>query len=344
MTLSNWLKSIFVVAGILLLASSLVGAGGGESAPVVTTPHFEFFSDFETNLNDALIVAGTKRKDDREELFSGEPETADCFSKLAPSARLGWDLAVDFYAEIVSPTSWMGRQQYSIRAELASFDEQPDTRVQSFLKTAEGLRLAAAAAYKTCGWPAQDADNRRWIEEVMPSLAAHEATITDRLVEVYGAQWRGLPIRVDMVAAALPVGASTFHTPPHIMISSSVEDRDALEIVHHEASHTLMGRKDPVQVALSNAASALDVEVPRDLWHVVLFYTTGEVVSRTLEEAGQPGYVPYMYVHDLWDGRWGPYQHAVETTWPGYLDGSRTLGQSATDLLRAISLSSGDGG
>ena len=145
MTLSNWLKSIFVVAGILLLASSLVGAGGGESAPVVTTPHFEFFSDFETNLNDALIVAGTKRKDDREELFSGESETADCFSKLAPSARLGWDLAVDFYAEIVSPTSWMGRQQYSIRAELASFDEQPDTRVQSFLKTAEGLRLAAAS-------------------------------------------------------------------------------------------------------------------------------------------------------------------------------------------------------
>ena len=126
MTQINRLKSIILVAGILLLASSSVGAGGGESTPVVTTPHFEFFSDFETNLNDALIVAGTKRIDGGDELFSGESGAAACFSELPPSAQLGWDLAVDFYAEIVSSTSWMGRQQYSIRAELASFDEEPD--------------------------------------------------------------------------------------------------------------------------------------------------------------------------------------------------------------------------
>jgi hypothetical protein len=120
------------------------------------------------------------------------------------------------------------------------------------------------------------------------------------------------------------------------MISSPIEARDALEIVHHEASHTLMGRQDPVQRALAEAAKKHGVELPRDLWHIVLFYTTGETVRRVLADAGEPGYTTYLEHHDLWDGRWGRYREAIEKTWPGYLDGRRTLSDAATELVRAL--------
>lgn len=303
---------------------------------MAATPHFAFFSDFATNLNDALIVAGTARNDGRAELFSDDSEAAGCFAELPASLRTGWNLAVDFSAQVIAPTSWMGRQQYLIRADLAAFDEDFDDGARRFMKTSEGVRMAAAGAYEACGWPAQDADNRRFLETLKPRLSAHEAAIKEKLVHLYGTSWRGLPIRVDIVSTALPVGANTFHTPPHIMISSAIEDRDALEIVHHEASHTLMGRNDPMQKALTEAAEKLHVELPTDLWHIVLFYTTGETVRRVLAEAGEPGYTPYMEHHDLWSGRWGRSRDAVENAWTAYLDGRRSLSDAAADLVRAL--------
>ena len=218
----------------------------------------------------------------------------------------------------------------------ARFADELDASSESFRSIVNGIWMAAAPAYRECRWPAQDETNRGWVDRLEPKLAAHESTITDRLSEFYQAPWRGLPIRVDIVSAALPVGANTLHTPPHIVIATANDDSDALEIIHHEASHTLMRREDPVYRALTDAARELDMELPRDLWHVVLFYTTGEAVRRSLAEAGQPGYTPYVYSHDLWDGRWGEYREAIETVWPAYLDGTRPLTEAASDLLKAL--------
>lgn len=328
----------------LLLSAAAPGIADGQAAAgredpglVVTTSHFAFHSDFVTNLNDALIAVGTARNREAAELFHDGGAEEACFAELPPSARAGWNLAVDWYAEIVSPTSWLGRQQYVIRMHLVGLEEAPpDERTKRFLGIAEGFRMAAAPAYRACRWPAQDAENRRWIEHVNGRVAAHGAAIAPRLVEVYGRPWPGLPIRVDLVPAALPVGANTFASPAHVQISSKVTDGDALEIVFHESSHTLAARQSPLQQALARAAAEVGTEVPRDLWHVVLFYTTGQVVRAALEAGGEPGYVPYVDAHDLWAGRWGRFRDAVEATWPAYLAGERSLAAAAVDLLRAV--------
>ena len=76
--------------------------------PVATTPHFAFHSDFATNLNDALMEAGRARNKGNPELFQSGAEQS-CFAELAPSARAGWNHAVDFYAEIISPAARFAR-------------------------------------------------------------------------------------------------------------------------------------------------------------------------------------------------------------------------------------------
>ena len=80
------------------------------------------------------------------------------------------------------------------------------------------------------------------------------------------------------------------------------------------------------------AADAQGVELPRDLWHGVLFYTTGETVRRVLEEAGEPGYEPMMFSADIF----GRFHEALREAWPAYLDGERTLQEAARDLIRAL--------
>lgn len=333
---------------LIALATLLVAPGGSLAAgpapdpapaPVATTAHFAIHSDLPTNLHDALVVAGAARKDGEPELFHAGAEES-CFAELPTSARLGWDLAVQFYAEVVSPGGWSDRPQFLLRLDLAGLGEEPDERARRFLGIARGFLAAATPAYEACRWSAQDSENRRWIEALKPRLAAHGATVARHLERYYGTPLHGLPIRVDAVPTAPPTGAnSIFLTPEggHLVVSSTVAEEDALEIVFHEASHTLMRRGDPVPRALAEAARELGVELPRDLWHVVLFYATGEAVRRALEEAGEPGYTPYLYSYERFGrGAWGRHRDAVEAAWPAYLDGERTLGQAAADLLRAL--------
>jgi hypothetical protein len=326
----------------MLLAGAAPGADLArvqERVPVFTTPHFAVYSDLATNLNDALIAAGTARNDGEPELFhSGEEKS--CLGELPPSVRSAWDRAVDYYAEIISPADSFDRQQYLLREDLAGFDEQrEDAGVRRFVAIARAFRAAASPAYEECRWATQDAENRRWIDELKPRLAAHEATIARRLQELYQKRWDGLPIQVDVVETVSWSGANSVFPPPaggHLLISPSPsEGPAALEIVFHEASHGLALRGDPLMQALADAAAAAGVTSTGDLWHVALFHTTGEVVRRALAAAGEPDYTP-MLAEIFERGDWLRYRQAIESVWPVYLDGKHTLAEAAAALVEAF--------
>lgn len=329
---------IVLALGVLLSAPDASLGQVHQRTPAATTPHFAFHSDFATNLNDALITAGTARNDSEPELFHSGAEES-CFGELPRSARAAWDRAVDYYAEIISPAEWSGRQQYLLRMHLAGFDEQlKDARARQFVEIARSFRAAAAPGYEACRWATQDAKNRRWIKELKSQLATHEQGIARRLKELYQKSWGALPIPVDVVETVSWSGASTFFpdsSSGHLLISNSYQGPAALEVVFHEASHMLMRRGDPLQHALAEAASALELPLPGDLWHVILFYTTGEAVRGILADAGESEYTPMVFA--IFDrGSWGRYRAAIESTWPAYMDGKRALSEVGADLIQAI--------
>ncbi|HYK02953.1 MAG TPA: hypothetical protein VE974_14430 [Thermoanaerobaculia bacterium] len=329
---------------VILRVTMLVSMAGAalaqspERTPVLTTPRFAFYSDFETNLNDALIAAGVARKGGKGELFRSGDE-AVCFDKLPPSARAAWNGAVSYYTEIIAPVEWNARQQFLIRMQLAGFDESSkDAGARQFTDIAGHVRAAAAPAYRACRWTAQDAKNRRWLEELKPLLAAHEEKIAPRLQELYGKRWPVLPILMDVVETVNWSGATTAWSDAgqgHILLASEPQGPAALELVFHESSHILMDRPDPVRQALDSAARAADFRPPGDLWHLVLFYTTGETVRRILEDAGTPGYTPMLYEIFKRDS-WVEYRDALERTWRPYVRGERTLAEASADLIEAL--------
>jgi len=320
-----------------LAAPTSSGAQEPGGAALLTTSHFAFYSDFETNLNDALIAASVARNFGNAELFQRGAEQA-CFDGLAPAARSGWNDAVDHYAEAVVPGGWMGNAQFRLRLQLAGVAGGSDAEERQLLEDAARSRAAAAPAYEACQWAEQETINRRWVDALQPLLAAHEAAVATRLEELYRIPWHGLPIRVDVVQTVNAQGANSIFLSPaggHLLVSPRFEGDVALEIVFHEASHLLMRRNDPLQRALAEAADSLGVPEPDGLWHVVLFYTTGDTVRRVLEAAGEPGYQPFLY-EIFQRSPWVRFQEALEATWPAYMDGERTPEQAATELIGAI--------
>ncbi len=304
------------------------------------TPHFAFHSDFATNLHDALLEAGRDRNFDRPGLFETGEEVA-CFAELALSARSGWNHAVDYYAEIISSERWNQRQQYGIRMDLIGVEEVDESRDMRFVGIAQGFREAATPAYEACRWAARDAENRSWIAELVTQLEIHEEVIALKLARLYEQPLGGLPIRVDVMETVNWSGATTILLDPsggHIQISTPDHGPVALELVFHEASHTLMGRRAPIRNALAAAAERLEIELPSDLWHAVLFYTTGDAVRRVLEMAGESEYTPMLFAQDIF----GRHHEAMKRGWSAYLKGERTLTEAAEDLLRAVGDVEGD--
>lgn len=331
--LQRW---ILILPAVLMLLTGSADADERQRRAIETTPHFAFYSDLATNLNDALIVAGMARVADDVELF--EADERACFDELPPSARAGWNLAVDYYAEIIAPAGWQGRQQFLLRLDLAGVGRDPaerEERDRRFLRIARGFMMAASSAYEQCKWPRQDVENRAWIEALLPRLEAHETSVAERLERHYATPWHGLPILVDVVGTVPRTGANSIYLSPaggHVLQSSQVTGAAALESVFHEASHTVMRRSDPVPQALASAAEELDQD-PGDLWHVLLFYTVGDVVSDALDQAGE-SYVPMLYAKEhLWSGPWAPMRQPVEEHWARYLDAERSLAVAVTDVL-----------
>jgi hypothetical protein len=96
-----------------------------------------------------------------------------------------------------------------------------------------------------------------------------------------------------------------------------------------------MDRGDPVRQALEDAAKSANFELPNDLWHVVLFYGTGELVRRIRSERGEPDYTPIVY--EIYArGSWTAYREALEANWLPYVEGKRSLENAAAGLIAAL--------
>jgi hypothetical protein len=143
---------------------------------------------------------------------------------------------------------------------------------------------------------------------------------------------------VDVVQAVDFSGANTILRDGgrgHVLIAIENPQRAAVETVFHEASHLLMGRGAPVQKALEDAATAAGVPLPGDLWHVVLFYTTGEAVRSVLDASGGPPYTPMLY--EIFErGSWAQYKKPLESAWRPYVKGEKSLVEAAAALIETL--------
>jgi hypothetical protein len=157
--------------------------------------------------------------------------------------------------------------------------------------------------------------------------------ITRRLAELYRTPWFTSGVRVDVVRAGIAQGAYTSNEPAtHITISSgnsSYSSWASVEMLYHEASHGLI---DQISRRIREEAHGKDV---RNLWHVVLFYSAGEVVRQALA-ARKIDYVPYLYATGLLDRAWPQFRGPVEREWQPYIDGQVTLETAVTRLIAAI--------
>jgi hypothetical protein len=204
----------------------------------------------------------------------------------------------------------------------------------------------AAPVYRAHWWAQQDRANREWITQVAPMIQKMGVELSGQLADVYQRPWPSERLRVDVVWYGGPFGAYTSLDPIHVTISSH-DPRNrgvyGFEVLFHESSHALAGA---VTAAIAREFRARDKPIPRDFWHALLFYTTGEIVRRDVEYGsmtltyeqsnGPSGYLPYAARFGLYSGSWEHFRGLLDLYWLPYLDGRVSFDTAMARLADAL--------
>jgi hypothetical protein len=320
---------------VALLALALCSGTAAAEPPVAEVSQLRLYSSFWQNLHHFLYVSAwaTRPVVPRAPRLAMPLPAAPVVS-LTPEEKSTWDAAVTYYDRNVASRDLLFDDDLTrVKLALADADDTlGNVRIDEALRSS---LLEAAPIYRKYWWSDHDAANRSWIERVSRQTPRVAGPIIARLTALYGVPWFTTPVRVDVVRAGKSQGAYTSNNPrPHIVVASGDRSYDgwsSTEMLFHESSHTLFQN---VRLAVDSAAKAANKQ-PRDLWHVALFYITGEVTRQELAKKGV-AYRPYLYATGLFDRAWPVFREPVERHVRPFVDGQVTLDRMAAALAQAL--------
>jgi hypothetical protein len=277
---------------------------------------FRFQDNFWVNLHH-FVRAEARRRDFKAPLVM--PASA-----LSEAERTAWTSAVDAYAELANLSLIFDQRLVRINNALASQGEAatlPEGLVEPGVLAALNR---AAPVYRAHLWPEHRRLNEAWIATTRPLVEQHAPALIRALTDAYHVKWPTEPILVDASCEAGPVGAYTTGGPPglatHTVIAPAnlSEPAVAFETVFHEASHSV---DDQIMKLVDAEAARQRVKPHPQLWHGIIFYTTGDLVKRELHKEKDAGYQPYAYRFGVYDRGWQTLRAGLERDWQPYLDG-----------------------
>jgi hypothetical protein len=181
---------------------------------------------------------------------------------------------------------------------------------------------------------------------VAPLVRQQGVGISQRLADIYQSTWPKEKIRVEVCAFANAAGAFATLDPLRVTISSSDarnQGTDALAVLFEESSH---GIAIPVKDAIARECRQRDKPIPRDLWHAVILYTTGEVLRPVLDGpspetegtsvAAQKTKTPQVLVDKFAQRGWSDYVRLLSVYWQPYLNGKATFEDAVAHLISAV--------
>jgi hypothetical protein len=310
-------------------------------------PVFELHSGFWMNLHHTLYQQARQQRDKQ----GGAPKAMPA-SRLSDAERRTWDAAVAYYVANYSGKDLLfSTEMILLKNQLGDFEDCDELSGTSKKTCDAGLPPkitqvldSAAPVYRAHWWLEQDRANRKWIAAVSPLVRNRGLELAQRLAEIYQTKWPAEKIRVDVSPYANSAGAYTTLDPLRVTISS-IDARNqgnaALEVLFHEASH---GIAEPVQAAIVRECRQRDKPIPRDLWHALIFYTTGEVIRPVMTSAvtgasgDAPGeeYTPYAVREGLYTRGWDAYLKLLTRFWQPYLEGKSTFDDAIARMVSAL--------
>lgn len=295
---------------------------------VVELPPFSLHSGMWMNLHHYLYGQAASG----DEAVPGSDHRAAGWKKLAEPEQRLWRAAIDTYGKSWATNDLLFNPELSeIKASLLAQEQSEQIALPA--PPLGELLSGLASSYRHDVWPTHHQRNLEWMTAARPLVTQHGQAIMKRLSTLYRTPWQKESARVDVCMSANWAGAYTSTRPATHIVIASDDDRNqgayALEILFHEASHAMIF---PIKEAVKAEASRQGVEEPPNLWHAILFYSSGRAVAELL-----PGHQIYADREKLWQGQWEKYRAPLGDAWQKYMDGQDSFENALAAVVRAVS-------
>ena len=202
---------------------------------------------------------------------------------------------------------------------------------------AKKVLAAAMPLYRVAQWEEDDRANRFWIAVAEPLLASAAEELAEAHAKAYATPFPK-HILVDVTSFAWQFGAYTVgeRESAHAVIASTEKGTQgfaALESLMHEPSHAIVDSDPEYAIGsdLKRAAAETGLKPSPNLWHAILFYTSGELTRRALARRGVRDYRPFIL--DMYEGPFRGLKSSLETHWQAYLDGKLSREAAVKQIL-----------
>jgi hypothetical protein len=337
----------FLLTLVMLLTMTCVTAQRRALTQTVDKSPFEFHSGFWINLHHFLYQQALLRKRAASaavQTTKREESATGTTGQLPAAEQRLWETALDYYNDkMVKRDLVFDVELVKINDRLAKLERASSLKGSGLSGELIGILEGVAQIYRARWWTEHDRSNQFWIAVLKPMLSQFSRPLVEQLTTAFKERWPAATIRVDVVVYANWAGAyTTFDDAQrvHTTISSTNEGNQgfaALETIFHEASHSMVGpREGSIAEAIASQCRAKNKDVPKGLWHALLFYTVGEITRRNLSHYGVSNYKPYAYANGVYDRGWQDFQRALELHWQPYLDGKVDFDSAMSSVIAAL--------
>ncbi len=262
--------------------------------------------------------------------------------KTAPPASLSGDDLSKWKRLVEAYGAFLGKRHPIFNLELvrlnATLSKTTTAKLPDEIPKAAATTLEAAMPlYRSAQWEQDDRANRFWIAVTEPMLELAAEELADAHAKAYATPFPK-NILVDVSPLAWEFGAYTVGQgeSAHVVVSSTdpgYQGFAALEMLMHEPSHAIVADDESGAIGadLKRAATELGMRPMANLWHAILFYTSGELTRRSLAKRGVSNYQPVIL--GMYERGYRGYRQSLETHWQAYLDGKVTREAAIRQIL-----------
>jgi hypothetical protein len=308
------------------------------SCPPLSEPRLQFESSFWLNLHNFLFKEA-KRREGRDDDGAGargniQADTAG-LRALDQSERRAWDGALSYYArEIVSDRMYGGDSLVSRVNDRLAAARESSLQAAGLDSTLAATLTQVAPIYRAVWWPIHDAHDQAWIAASRGLVDRYGGCVFPQLQRTFKRPWPSTPIVIYATTYASWFGAyTTTVTGPRVTLSTNAignQETYALESILHESAHAAEFL-DASQATMAADAAKQGTTLEPQLSHVMLFYTTGEIVSSVI-----PSHIPYADRFGLWSQtpEMTRLKGALTIAWKPYLEGRSSLQQALDSVVQ----------
>lgn len=184
-------------------------------------------------------------------------------------------------------------------------------------------------------WFAIDSTNKAWLNTYKQQIKEMEISFIPALEKIYQTKLPDTKIKVDLSCYATWTGAYSYkNSYCHIIFSSYSKANQgdlAAEVIFHEASHFLVDKlAEQIQIALNGK----EVKKSTNLWHNIIFYTTGYEMIKQYKVKWKT-FEPY-YVQMKFEEKFPDFKVSVDGCklyWNDYIEGKLTFNAAVKKLV-----------